>query len=360
MPPERMKAARLVEYGRPLEIQEVPVPRPRGPEVLVKVVGSGVCHSDVHIWRGELRDIAPAEPPLTLGHEVSGVVEEVGEDVPPTIYPGLPVLVYSFYCEQDDRFARRGLYQLCGLRSGAGIFLHDGGFAEYMLVPHHRYLAPAQGLGDLAAAAVLSDAGLTAMRAVNKARRALEDDEVLLVVGLGGTGFFGLQLARLLTGARIVGVDVNPSKIEAAGRAARLANGDVLVDASRGDARRLVLEATGGEAPKVVIDFVGLPKTLETYLGLLAPTGTYVQVGLGSPMGPPIPIHRLATLEQTITGVLYGSYDELLALIDLARRDLVDYTSPVEKIRLEDVNKALQRLVKGTAPVRQIITFPQD
>ena len=358
MPPERMRAARLVAYGEPIVIQEVPVPRPRGEEVLVRVVGSGVCHSDVHIWRGELRGIAPAEPPLTLGHEVSGVVEEVGESVPPTIYPGMPVVVYSFYCEAEDRFFRKGLYQLCGIRSGAGIFMHDGGWAEYMLVPHYRYLVPAEGLGDLAAAAVLSDAGLTAMRAINKARRGLEyDDDIILIVGLGGTGFFGLQLARLLTGARVVGVDIDPRKTEEAQRAAKLDPGDAVVDASKGDARKLVLEATGGVSPRVIVDFVGLPQTLGTYLPLLAPGGTYVQVGLGAAQGPPIPIHQITTLEQTLTGVLYGSYDELVALIDLARRGLVNYTTPIKKIRLEDVNEALNNLVQGKAPVRQIIVF---
>ncbi|MEL9929987.1 MAG: alcohol dehydrogenase catalytic domain-containing protein [Sulfolobales archaeon] len=353
-----MKAALLYNYGEPLKIEEIPKPKATGYSVLVRVAGSGVCHSDVHLWRGELKTLVPPTLPLVMGHEVSGVVEEVGELVPPDIEPGMEVLVYWAYCEKDDKYAQKGLYQLCGLRAGSGIALYNGGFAEYMLVPHYRYLVPVKGLRDLEAAASLADAGATAYRAVRKALEDLEDEDYILIVGLGGVGIYGLQLARLLTGARIVGVDIRRDKIEHATRIVSLRRGDSLISASDvPDVRRAVMEATGGQTFKVVIDFVGSEKTIETYIDLLSPLGSYIIVGLGSEYGPRIPVHKMVLNEISIKTVLYGSIRDLANLADLASRDLINYWDIAEKIRLEDVNKALEKLAKGYAPYRQIIVF---
>ncbi|MEM0366351.1 MAG: alcohol dehydrogenase catalytic domain-containing protein [Acidilobaceae archaeon] len=352
-----MKAAVLYGYNQPLRIEDIPKPKATGTSVLVRVIGSGVCHSDVHLWRGELETLVPPTFPLVLGHEVSGVVEEVGELVPPEIQPGMEVLVYWAYCERDDKYSLRGLYQLCGLRAGAGIALYNGGFAEYMLVPHYRYIVPAGGLRDLEAAAILSDAGVTAMRAVKKIIGEVEEDEYIVVVGLGGVGFFGLQLTRLLTGARIIGIDVRRDRIEEVSKIVKLSKHDVLIDASRVDVRRAIFEATGGETIKAVLDFVGTEKTIETYIDLLSPLGVYVIVGLGSEYGPRIPIHKMVLNELNIKTALYGSYRDLVNLVDLARRDLVNYWDIVAKINLEDINQALEKLAKGEAPIRQIIVF---
>ncbi|GAY26371.1 hypothetical protein ATG_15740 [Desulfurococcaceae archaeon AG1] len=353
-----MRAAVLHNYGEPLRIEDIPKPRASGTSVLVRVVGSGVCHSDVHLWRGELGTLVPPTFPLVMGHEVSGVVEEVGELVPPDIEPGMEVLVYWAYCERDDKYAQRGLYQLCGLRAGGGIALYNGGFAEYMLVPHYRYLVPVKGLRDLEAAAALADAGVTAYRAVRKAAEEVEDDDYILIVGLGGTGIFGLQLARLLTGAKIIGVDVRRDKVEAASRIARLRKGDVLIDASSvPDVRRAVMEATGGQTLRAVIDFVGVERTIETYIDLLSPLGVYIIVGLGSEYGPRIPIHKMVLNELSIKTVLYGSIRDLANLADLASRDLVNYWDIAAKIRLDDINEALEKLARGEAPYRQVVIF---
>jgi len=351
-----LKAAVLYGYNQSFKIEDVPKPRPSGNEVLVKVVGSGICHSDVHLWRGELESVVPPTFPLIPGHEISGVVEEVGELVPPHIKPGMKVLVYWAYCEQDDKYSLRGLYQLCPLRAGAGIAVYNGGFAEYVLVPHYRYLVSAEGLRDLAAAAVLSCAGATAMRAIKKIVSDVEDDEYIAIIGLGGLGILGLQLARLLTGARLIGVDVRSDKIERASKIVKLAPGDVLIDASQVDVRRAIYEATGGRTLKAVIDFVGSEKTLETYIDMLSPLGTYVLVGLGGEYAK-IPIRKIVTSEISIKTVLYSSYREFELLVDLARRDLINYIDIVNKIRLEDINEAIERLARGDVVYRQVIVF---
>ena len=351
-----MKAAVLYGYNQPFKIEDVPKPVPKGYEVLIKVAGAGVCHSDLHLWRGELKDIAPPTFPLILGHEVSGVVEEVGEYVPPHIKPGSKVIVYWAYCEQDDKYALKGLYQLCSLRAPAGIAYYNGGFAEYMLVPHYRYLISAEGLEDLVAASVLSCAGATAMRSVKKIINEVDEDEYVVIIGLGGLGILALQLVRILTGARIIGIDVKKEKIERAWEIVKLSDYDVLIDASQVDVRRSIYEATGGRTVKAVLDFVGSEKTIETYIDLLSPMGTYVIVGLGSDQSL-IPIRKMVVNEISIKTVFYSSYRELETLIDLARRKMINYKDIVEKIKLEDINNAIERLARGEVMYRQVIEF---
>ena len=353
-----MKAAVLYDYNQAFRIEEVDVPKPRGNEVLIKVVGSGVCHSDLHLIKGDFRDQLPLTFPFILGHEVSGIVEEVGEEASQYIAPGTEVLVYSFYCMQRDKYSVKGLHQICGLRTPAGIIMFNGGYAEYMLVPHYQYLIDVTGIKDLASAAILADAGLTAYRAVKKASDYVDPDEYILIVGLGGTGLFGLEVVRKLLPNPVVAVDINPEKIRLAKDLIDLREDyDYLIDASKADPRRELLRVLGGESPKAVIDFVGLKVTLSTYLDLVAPSGVYVLVGLGSEYGPEIPIHKMVINEINLASVLYGSIQDLHELANLGKVGIIEYFKLTEKIRLEDINKAFEKLEKGYALKRQIITF---
>jgi len=353
-----LKAAVLYGFKQEFRIEDVDKPSPRGNEVLVRVVGSGVCHSDIHIIDGDFRDELPISFPFILGHEVSGVVEEVGEAASQYVSPGEEVLVYSFYCMDDDRYTVKGLHQICGLRTPAGVVMFNGGFAEYMLVPHYRYLVKVHGIRDLASAAILSDAGLTAYRAVKKAVKYLDPDEYILLIGLGGTGMFGLETVRSLLPNPVVAVDINPMKISLAQELIRLRDGlDYLVDGSKEDPKRSILSLLGGVSPKVVIDFVGLETTVSTYLDLVAPSGAYVLVGLGSEYGPRIPIHKMIINEVTLETVLYGSLQDLHELAGLGMRGLIRYWELTVKLRLEDINLAFKRLRDGAALKRQVITF---
>lgn len=353
-----MKAAVLYGYNEPFKIEDVEVPKPSGNEVLIEVHGSGVCHSDLHLIKGEFEDELPITFPFILGHEVSGVVVEAGDEASQHVMEGAEVLVYSFYCMQRDRYQVKGLDQICGLRTPAGIIMYNGGYAEYMLVPHYRYLVDVTGIRDLVSAAILSDAGLTAYRAVKKAMKYLDPDEYILIVGLGGTGLFGLETVRKLLPNPVVAVDINPAKISLAKELINLREDyDYLIDASKVDPRREVLSLLGGEAPKVIIDFVGLEVTLATYLDLVSPAGAYVLVGLGSSIGPRIPIHKMVINEITLTTVLYGSLNDLNELGMLGKNGVIEYWKLVEKIKLEDINEAFRRLERGEALKRQIIAF---
>ena len=356
-----MKAAVLREYLAPLSIEDVEAPRVKGEnDVVVRIAGSGVCHTDVHVWRGEAEAVLGVRPPLILGHEPSGFIEEAGEGVPEWVKPGAPVLVCaSGYCRREDKYTLAGLHQLCDEPAWPGLSETPGSYAEYLYVPHYKLLIPGEGLEDLAAASLLTDAGVTAYRAVKTASTRVEPGDSALVVGLGGVGLFALQLARVVLNADVTGVDISSEKVEFAAKIFKPGPGDHLVNASEvRDIESELRGASRGRGFKAIIDLVGSQETMEAYLPLLAKRGIYVVVGLGSPFGPPLPALDLILGERLIAGVLWGTCTDVAELAELARRGLVDYRSIVtRRIPLEEASEAIERLDRGEVVGRQVIDF---
>ena len=343
---------------KPLVVEEVPDPSIGGPyEVVVEIAGSGVCHTDVHVWRGEAAAVLDIRPPIILGHEPSGYVKEAGDGVPEYFKPGTPVLVCSSgFCEEEDEYTMRGLHQLCGKPSWPGLSARPGAFAEYLHVPHYKYLIPARGLEDLEAASVLTDAGATAYRAVSKASERVYPDDYVVVVGLGGVGIFGAQIAARLLNARVIGVDVSEEKLRFAEKAA---GGliDSLIDASQSDPAGAVRSETRGKGVRAVIDFVGTESTMATYLPLLSKRGIYVIVGLGAVFGPNIPSLDMILGEKAIVGNLWASCSDVASVVGLARRGLINYRGVVSRrISIYQASEAIEALDKGLALGRQVIT----
>ena len=149
-----MNSARIVRPREALEVQEMQVPKPKGSQVLVKVLSAGVCHSDIHLWEGGYEGPVGqflkttdrgARYPLTLGHEIAGVVEDMGEDVTATlvgndsITKDEKVIVYPWIGEGVCPACRIGEENLCDNPRSLGIYA-DEGYAEYVLVPHYKYL----------------------------------------------------------------------------------------------------------------------------------------------------------------------------------------------------------------------------
>lgn len=140
-----MKSRRMVlgRFSSPLSLESWEVPEPKGEEVIVRVRGAGVCRTDLRIWKG-----TEAKPgfhlPLVLGHEIAGTVEDFGEAVT-GLKKGEGVLVYSAWTDGTCRFCRRGLYNICPHQVIPGQTT-DGGFAEHVVVPSHRWLVK---LGDV-------------------------------------------------------------------------------------------------------------------------------------------------------------------------------------------------------------------
>jgi propanol-preferring alcohol dehydrogenase len=329
-----MHAARFYP-GDGLRIEEVPKPEIGPGEVLVDVAACGVCHSDLHVMDGDL----PLVEPRTLGHEVAGTVAEAGEGV--ALDVGTEVAVFGGWGCRDCPVCARGDDQLCNLTNWLGIG-NDGGYAEYLRVPTPEYCIPLDGL-DPIEAAPLTDAALTAYRALRKADLALGDSVAIL--GIGGLGEFGVQLARL-SGYRVVAVDREQSKLD---RAEAL-GADATVDTS-GSVPRAIREAAGEEVDAVV-DFVGVDETLQWGSNVLGPDGRLVLAGIG---GGSIDFswNPLVGSEVTYRTVQWGTPEELRSVLDLARQERLETT--VEEVALEDLPETFERLESGDIEGRAVV-----
>ncbi len=350
----KSRAAVMKAYNQPLSIEYIEVPEPRGEAVVVKIAGAGVCHSDLHLLRGELPGL-PTPLPIVLGHENSGVVYARGEKVPEELREGTPVLVFGGWYEVEDEYTLTGDQQLSKTPVWPGIIKYNGGYSEYLYVPSYKFLVPAHNIEDLAAASVLTDAGLTPYRAVKKLKPHVSPDDYVVVVGLGGLGLFGAQYAKLILNARVILVDVREEALQLASRVVRLDPEDLLLNASKVSVLDEISKVTRGRGVRGVLDFVGSSKTLETYLKVLGGKGVYVVVGLHSPLGPQIPIRDLVTKEVSILGSLWGNIKELHEVVDLAKRGLVKYRELVVKVRLEEINNAFEKLERGEVAGRQVV-----
>jgi D-arabinose 1-dehydrogenase-like Zn-dependent alcohol dehydrogenase len=310
---------RITEYGRPLELQCQETPVPQGTEVLLRVTGCGVCHSDLHTWEGFFdlgggrRTQAGGKAlPLTPGHEISGEVVAVGPAAIRVEIGDRRVVFPWIGCGADDCLeCRRGEEQMCGKRS-IGVF-QDGGFSDHVVVPHPRYLLD---YGELPAAlaATFACSGLTAYGALKKVGKLGPHDK-LLIIGAGGVGMSGVRLAQTVTGQAPTVADIDPAK-----RAAAVENGAVeAIDPSVKGAAKDFVKATGGAT--AAIDFVGAESTVRFGTSALRKGGKLIVVGLfGGALQMPIPLFPL--LEITIQGSKVGSLPELTELIALGRAGL--------------------------------------
>src|SRR5688572_10261075 len=209
-----MQAVRFVGIGRPAHIEDIRKPSPGPGQVLIRIGGAGVCHSDLHVMEEDLG----FTPPFTLGHENAGWISELGDGVE-GFKEGDAVAVYGPWgcgrchaCQRSMENYCENWAQIEGFGGGLGL---DGGMAEYMLVPAARLLVP---LGNLtpAKAAPLSDAALTPYHAIKRALPFLTADSTVVVLGVGGLGHMAVQLVRVLGPMRIVAADVDDGKLEQA------------------------------------------------------------------------------------------------------------------------------------------------
>jgi D-arabinose 1-dehydrogenase-like Zn-dependent alcohol dehydrogenase len=312
----RFSRQSLIAYGEPLCETAADLPTPRGSEVLVRVECCGVCHSDLHMQDGYFAlggdkqlDVTKGRPlPFTLGHEIAGVIEAVGEAADGAI-AGSRVAVYPWIGCGTCPDCRAGEENLCSSHQHLGIAA-DGGFATHVLVRHPRYLLDYSPL-PRALAGPLMCSGLTAYAALKRIAGRAERGPVLLV-GLGGVGMMGLAIARALFRQPIIVADIDAGK-----RAAATAAGAAqAVDPSDTEARKAVLKATGGVL--AACDFVGSDKSLQFATGVLARGGKVVVTGLlGGNFS--IAAAMIAIKAVTIEGTLTGTLAEARELIDLAR-----------------------------------------
>jgi len=339
-----MDALQLTRWGQEPAWRTVPRPRqgPRG--VLLRVAGSGLCGSDLHFmepgaWR-------PWQIPFTLGHEVTGWVEEVGTEVRGW-ETGTPVAVYGAWgcgtcgpCSgtREILCRRRGEFDRLGLGLG-----HDGGMASHVVVPDVRHLVRLPPNLDPIRAAPLGDAGLTALHAVSQARHLLVRGSRAVIIGCGGIGLMVIQLVRALSEAEVTAADVDEVKLE--GALAAGAHRSVHSEVSAAPA--IVGIGTGID---VVFDCVGTMQTLTLardvvqeggHVSIIGEAGGSIAVGFGS-----------YPVEVSVVIPHWGSRDELAEVIQLAAQGSI--STNVELIPLRDALEGYRRLRDGDSRGRLV------
>jgi propanol-preferring alcohol dehydrogenase len=341
-----MQAYRLLEWGRDVERVEVPVPTPRGREVLVEVEAVGLCHSDLFVMSCE-KGVLPYDLPLTLGHEVAGRVVAVGEDADRTLI-GETGVVHGVWSCGECHNCRRGQDNYCVAlegRVGCGLG-RDGGLAEYVLVPDGRHFVPAHDV-PAAALAPLADAGLTAYHAVDLHRGSLVDDCAALVIGVGGLGHLAVQILRATTSARVVATDPRP---EACALAESLGAHHTAMAVD--DAMARLASSTGLTGADVVLDFVGSDETMRLGAGALVPGGRLVVVGgargtMAVGKGLDLP------LGWQVSAPFWGSREDLVSVVELAEKGLLDPV--IEEVPFRAVPDAYARLRDGRVTGRLVV-----
>lgn len=361
--PTTMRAAVLRKPGEPLVIETLNVPRPRHGEVLLKVTACGLCHSDLHVLGGAIDFPVPA----VLGHEVSGVIAELGDGLSHSgLDVGQPVsggfLMPCGECEA----CRRGRDDLCGpffemnrlhgtLYDGqTRLFTPDGepvsmysmgALAQYCVVPATAVAPLASGL-DPVNSAILGCAAMTAYGAVRHGAD-LRYGESVAVVATGGVGSNILQFASAMGADPIIAIDVKEEKLaEARGLGATHT-----VNSTTEDVRQRVLEITGGRGVEVSFEALGIPATWKTALDALVDGGRMVPVGLGAGVQTAgVEINRTVRRGQSILGS-YGARTrvDLPAVVSMAARGVIDVDRVVHKtFSLDEVNEGYAMLHDGS------------
>lgn len=347
-----MRSYKLVQFGTPLQEVIEPPPVPTGTQVLVRVTGCGVCHSDLHLaeghfdlGKGQKMDLSRTfQLPRILGHEIVGRVERVGPDAQGVAVGDARVVFPWGGCTQCV-LCKDGQEHLCARPRSHGTSM-DGGYSNYVLVDHPRYLA---AYGDLphSFAATLACSGLTAYSALKKAQ-GVDAEHPLLLIGAGGVGLAAVYLAQTMYGIAPVVADIDPAKRQAAIDAGASA----AIDPRDNDARKALLKSTQGFG--AAIDFVGAQSTAEFGIGLLRRGGRHISVGLfGGSIDIALPTLPMRGL--TIQGSYVGSLAEFEELMALARAGKVK-AMPIEERPLDAAQQSLDDLRAGRIRGRVVLT----
>ena len=337
-----MKSARIMGPNEPLEVIDSDNPKPHDNQVVVKVKAVGVCHSDLHLWEGgyDLGDgqfmkvtDRGVKYPVTPGHEIVGTVEEMGDNVN-GYSKGDEVLVYPWIGCGQCPACKVENENLCDAPKSLGVF-QDGGYSDYALVPHYKYLAKLDGVNPDSATSVACS-GLTAYNAIKKSN--MNSPEFLVIVGAGGLGLMGVQIAKAITSAKIICVDLDDAKLETA----KEMGADFVVNSKDPETSQKIISICNDKGADSVVDFVNAPPTAKLGISVLRKRGNLVLVGLfGGSMELSLVTIPLKSI--TIQGAYTGNYNDMVELLDLTRKGTIN---PIitKRYTLDEANTALEDL----------------
>lgn len=337
-----MKAAVVHAFGEPLTIDEVPIPTPGYGEVLVKIVASGVCHTDLHAAGGDW-PVKPT-PPFIPGHEGAGFVAAVG--------PGVVGL------KEGDAVGTAWLHDACGRCEFCGTgwetlceqqhmsgYTVNGSFAEYA-IGAADYVARLPKDGDFAELAPILCAGVTTYKGIKETEA--RPGEWIAISGIGGLGHIAIQYAKAM-GLHVAALDVTEDKLALA----KKLGAEVAINAKAADAAAQVVKATGGGAHGVLVTAVSVPAFAQA-LNIVRRKGTIALNAL--PPGEfPTPIFDVVLKRLTIRGSIVGTRKDLAEAVQFAAEGKVK--AHIHKAKLEDINSIFDNLAKGKVDGRMVMTF---
>lgn len=335
-----MKAAVLREFGHPLEIADLPIPSPGPGEILIRVEGCGVCHSDLHLADGDWDLLRPhTKLPLILGHEIIGAVTALGDGVQDFAIgdrAGVPWLHWS--CGECE-LCKSGREPLCLNQKTTGMTV-DGGYAEFVKAPATHVARIPAALDSLEAAPLLC-AGLTVYKAIKSA--GIRPGDRLAVFGIGGLGHLAVQIARHM-GVHVCGIDISDDKLALA----KECGAEWVFNASANVPK--AIRALGGA--HVVMVTTASKTAYETALRCLSRGGTLAIVGM-APEPVSVSMVDLIAREARLIASAVGTREDLRELLDLAAASNI--RCRVQTRPLEDITAILDEMKKGAILGRVVL-----
>ena len=348
-----MRAFRLLEWQQTPQLVETSVPQPGPGQVLVKVAGNGLCHSDLHMMQlpAALGPTIGWDMPFTLGHETAGWIDSWGDGVNGWREGQAVALVSPMSCGRcQDCLA--GFDNVCdagGVGRGYG---RDGGLAEYVLVDDTRLLISLNNL-DPVSAGPLTDAGATSFHGFDRIRPKLQAGSTALLIGPGGLGSFALQYIKLLTRARLIVADIAEARLQAA----RALGADACINSGELDLAHEVMQLTEGQGVAAVMDFVGNDATIKAGIACLGKRGSFCLVGADNGGYAEPLFHALARKEADLFSFQGPSIADTRAVLELAAEGALQ--NPVQLFSLDEAAEAYRQLGAGELDGRAVITPAQ-
>jgi len=344
---EKMRAARFYKVGEPLKIDLIPVPRLGSEDALVNIKACGICGSDIHIvYEG----VTPTSySPITLGHEPSGVVADLGPDVKGWKV-GDRVTINPFLTCGKCINCLSGNSQICLARRVIGIHI-EGGLAEFLKIQAENLVCLPENIPfDQGGIAV--DAVATPFHAVTN-RGALKVGEKVAIFGCGGLGIHGVQIAKICGASLVIAIDTIDSALERA----KKVGADEVINPRKESPVQKIKDLTGGIGVDLALEFIGLKETIEQAVVCIRVGGRVVVVGLGPDeviLPPPTQIVRS---ELSFLGSYGSTTSEIQNVIDLVASGKLDLSESItERFLLEEVNKGLDHLHRKIGnPIRIVV-----
>lgn len=360
-----MQAAVILKIGEPVTVEEIELDEPMPNEVIVRVSACGLCHSDITIMRGKMQ--GAVNPPAVLGHEVAGVVEQIGDAVTEFVVGDHVVACNSRYCGKCpqclDGFTNMCQNRRTVLRDRSRITMNGepiaqlgnlGGFAERILVGEDSLVKVPDEL-PLDVASLLSCAVMTGAGSVMNGAQVRAGSTVA-VFGCGGIGLNAIQAAALSGARRIFAIDVNEDKLALA----KVFGATDVIDARTSNTVETILAET-----EIGVDYsfecIGLPSAISDAIRILRPGRTAYMVGVPATGAEvDVPAQDMIFNGKQLKGVLMGANNfkrDIPILADLYLRGLLKLDELVgERISLDQLNEAVTRMESGGV-ARSIVVF---